>query len=305
MFCVIACRWRLSTVSHLSLTAPRHFYYQHTWDEYLCLTPQSRLRVQSIFQGNSGSVQQKIEQKLGWKKKNRRLKFKIFWSVKESEEIYIILVWISTLRRLLCFALHLGKSNFLSLKLEQWSNVLCESKWRRVTPGAKNAGSSLYFWPAGVGEGRRVYEKLNFRPCSHVPCLSFIWTFSPFSKKKKTWGKKRKVPVRTHRFRIVWNMYPDYSGPWCSGQRDPWTLGSRGRRVWEGLRAFSREANPSKSNTGPTCFIRLQDYSLLPSGTGGGGAWPDLPLPLLRTSPRIPFYFPRSVPSFWRIPLPE
>ena len=117
MFCVIACPWRLSTVSHLSLTAPRHFYYQHTWDEYLCLTPQSRLRVQSIFQGNSGSVQQKIEQKLGWQKKNRRLKFKIFWSVKESEEIYIILVWISTLRRLLCFALHLGKSNFLSLSL--------------------------------------------------------------------------------------------------------------------------------------------------------------------------------------------
>ena len=160
MFCAIPCRWSRSTVSHLSLTAPRHFYYQHTWDEYLCLTPQSRLRVQSIFQGNSGSVQQKIEQKLGWQKKNRPLKFKIFLSVKESEESNIILVWISTLRRLLCFALHLGKSNFLSLKLEQWSsNVLCESKWRRVTPGAKNAGNSLYFWPAGVGEGRGFQEE--------------------------------------------------------------------------------------------------------------------------------------------------
>lgn len=151
---LIPCRWSRSTVSHLSLTAPRHFYYQHTWDEYLCLTPQSRLKVQSIFQVNFGSVQQKIEQKLGWQKKNRPLKFKIFSSVKESEESNIILVWISTLRRLLCFALHLGKSNFLSLKLEQWSsNVLCESKWRRVTPGAKNAGSSLYFWPAGGGGG--------------------------------------------------------------------------------------------------------------------------------------------------------
>ena len=163
MFCAIpcTCRWRLSIVSHLSLTAPRHFYYQHTWDEYLCLTPQSRLRVQSIFQGNSGSVQQKIEQKLGWQKKNRPLKFKFVWSVKESEESNIILVWISTLRRLLGFALHLGKSNFLSLKLEQWSNVLCESKWRRVTPGAKNAGSSLYFLPAGVREGlRRIYDKI-------------------------------------------------------------------------------------------------------------------------------------------------
>lgn len=161
MFCAIPCRWRLSIVSHLSLTAPRHFYYQHTWDEYLCLTPQSRLRVQSIFQGNSGSVQQKIEQKLGWQKKNRPLKFKFVWSVKESEESNIILVWISTLRRLLGFALHLGKSNFLSLKLEQWSNVLCESKWRRVTPGAKNAGSSLYFLPAGVREGlRRIYDKI-------------------------------------------------------------------------------------------------------------------------------------------------
>ena len=119
-----------------------------------------------------------------------------------------------------------------------------------------------------MGEGRRVYEKLKFRPCLHVPCLSFIWTFS----QKKKWGKKRKVPVRTHRFRIVWKMSPDYSGSWCSGQRDPWTLASRGRKVWEGLRAFSREANPSKSNTGSTCFISLQDYSLLPSGTGGGGA---------------------------------
>lgn len=150
-FVQIACRWRRSTVSHLSLTAPRHFYYQHTWDEYLCLTPQSRLRVQSIFQGNSGSVQQKIEQKLGWQKKNRPLKFKIFWSVKESEESNIILIWISTLHRLLCFALHLGKSNSLSLKLEQWSNVLCESKWRRVTTGAKNAGSSLYSDQQGWG----------------------------------------------------------------------------------------------------------------------------------------------------------
>ena len=150
-FVQIACRWRRSTVSHLSLTAPRHFYYQHTWDEYLCLTPQSRLKVQSIFQGNFGSVQQKIEQKLGWQKKNRPLKFKIFWSVKESEESNIILIWISTLHRLLCFALHLGKSNSLSLKLEQWSNVLCESKWRRVTTGAKNAGSSLYSDQQGWG----------------------------------------------------------------------------------------------------------------------------------------------------------
>ena len=175
MFSVIACRWRRSTVSHLSLTAPRHFYYQHTWDEYLCLTPQSRLRVQSIFQGNSGLVQQRIEQKLGWQKRNRPLKFKTFWSVKESEEINIILVWISTLHRLLCFALHLGKSIFLSLKLEQWSsNVLCESKWRRVTPGAKNAGSALYFWPAGVGEGRRRVEEKNLGlvHTSRV-CLSF------------------------------------------------------------------------------------------------------------------------------------
>lgn len=181
-FVQIACRWRRSTVSHLSLTAPRHFYYQHTWDEYLCLTPQSRLRVQSIFQGNSGSVQQKIEQRLGWQKKNRPLKFKIFWSVKESKESNIILIWISTLHRLLCFALHLGKSNSLSLSLNNGQMSFVNQNGVVLLRARRMLGV-LYILTSRGGGGTK----------KGPVCLSFIWTFSPFSKTKNE-NRKEKFP---------------------------------------------------------------------------------------------------------------
>ena len=159
--------------------------------------------------------------------------------------------------------------------------------------GREECWEFFIFWPAGVGEGlRRV-------PCV---CLSFEH-FLRFPKQKMKTEKKSSRPYSSfsNSMKYVARLQ---SGSWCWSNRDPWTLGSRGRKGWEGLRTFSRAANPSKSNTELTCFIRLQDYSLLPwKAEGGGGGQvggPDLALPLVFhenpaswTSPRIPL-FPAS-----------
>ena len=154
--------------------------------------------------------------------------------------------------------------------------------------GREECWEFFIFWPAGVGEGlRRV-------PCV---CLSFEH-FLRFPKQKMKTEKKSSRPYSSfsNSMKYVARLQ---SGSWCWSNRDPWTLGSRGRKGWEGLRTFSRAANPSKSNTELTCFIRLQDYSLLPwkaEGGGGasGGSWSRTPARFSRKS-RILNFSPNTV----------